>query len=284
MKIVVTGGTGQLGSDLIPRLRADGHETLGPSRQELDLTNGAQLRDYIRQAKPELIVHAAAYTQVDRAEQQPDDAYAVNAYGTRDIAMAASEAGARLIYISTDYVYDGTAQRPYTEFDPCNPLSVYGKSKLAGEQFVRQWVKEHYILRTSWVFGAHGANFVKTMLRLAGGDGPVRVVADQIGSPTYTVDLADFIARLAGRQDGYGTYHVSNAGHCSWHAFCKEIYRQAGLGHIEVEAITTAEFPRPAPRPAYSVMEPMAIRLNELAPLRDWQSALGAFLEEAKRQ
>lgn len=167
--------------------------------------------------------------------------------------------------------------KPYVESDTVNPQSIYGKSKLAGEMFVRQWVPEHYILRTSWLFGKHGANFVKSMLSLAEQRDRISVVCDQFGSPTYTVDLSEFIVRLLD-QKVYGTYHVSNTGSCSWYEFSKEIFKQSGMNNIHVQPVTTAEYPRPAPRPPYSVMDHMGIRLNGLQDLRNWKEALSDYL------
>lgn len=279
MRILVTGASGQLGSDLVLLLKSKGHEVFGTSSAGLNIKNVTQVIEQVKRVAPDAIIHSAAYTKVDQAEQEVDEAFLVNAYGTRNIAMAAREVKAKLVYISTDYVFDGKATVPYNEFDQTNPQSIYGKSKLAGEQFVRQWVYEHYILRTSWVFGKHGNNFVKTMLKLAESRDQVSVVHDQIGSPTYTVDLSEFIGELI-EKELYGTYHVSNSGHCSWYEFSKEIFKQARLPHVEVQPVTTAEFPRPAPRPSYSVMDHMAIRLNGLKDLRHWKEALAAYLAE----
>ncbi|WP_025847892.1 dTDP-4-dehydrorhamnose reductase [Paenibacillus ehimensis] len=280
MKIFVTGASGQLGTDLVNLLKTKGYEVFGTSSKELDITDTYAVKSLIAEDKqPNIIIHSAAYTKVDQAEKDSDEAYAVNAYGTRNVAMAARACGAKLIYISTDYVFDGTSKVPYNEFAPVSPQSVYGKSKLAGEQFVREWVPKHYILRTSWVFGKHGSNFVSTMLKLAEDRTQLNVVHDQFGSPTYTVDLAEFILQLFDKEL-YGTYHVSNTGICSWYEFSKEIFYQAGLQHIEVNPVTSLEFPRPAPRPAYSVMDHMAIRINGLNDLRHWKEALSGFLME----
>ncbi|SCW85498.1 dTDP-4-dehydrorhamnose reductase [Paenibacillus tianmuensis] len=280
MKIFVTGASGQLGTDLVSLLKIKGYEVFGTSSKELDITDINAVKSLIAEDKqPNVIIHSAAYTKVDQAEQNSDEAYAVNAYGTRNVAMAARACGAKLIYISTDYVFDGTSQVPYNEFASVSPQSVYGKSKLAGEQFVRELVPQHYILRTSWVFGKHGSNFVSTMLKLAEDRTQLNVVHDQFGSPTYTVDLAEFILQLLDKEL-FGTYHVSNTGICSWYEFSKEIFYQAGLQHIEVNPVTTLEFPRPAPRPAYSVMDHMAIRINCLKDLRHWKEALSGFLME----
>lgn len=277
MRIFVTGASGQFGTDLVDLFKETGFEVFGISSKDLDITDRKAVEHLISEKNPDIIVHSAAYTKVDQAEQDIDEAYAVNAYGTRNIAMAAQICNAKLIYISTDYVFDGASQVPYNEFSPTSPQSVYGKSKLAGEQFVRQWIPQHYIIRTSWLFGKHGSNFVKTMLKLAEERTQLNVVHDQFGSPTYTADLAEFVLQLLDKEL-YGTYHVSNAGVCSWYEFSKEIFQQAGLQHVEVNPVSTLEFPRPAPRPSYSVMDHMAIRLNGLKDLRHWKEALSAFL------
>lgn len=279
MKIIVTGASGQLGTDVVSRLQSLGHEVIGYSSIEMDITNLEVVRKNVKHVMPSLIIHSAAYTQVDLAEQEIDRAYLVNAIGTRNIAMVASELRAKVVYISTDYVFDGRNNRPYTEYDLTNPQSIYGKSKLAGENYIKGWVKEYYILRTSWVFGANGNNFVKTMLKLGKERDQINVVHDQIGSPTYTQDLAEFIGKLI-ECDYYGIYHVSNSGICSWYEFAKAIFELSGNHRVNVHPISTSEFPRPAPRPAYSVMDPMSIRLNGFVPLRNWKEALNAFLKE----
>lgn len=277
MKIFVTGASGQLGTDLVDLFQEKGFEVFGISSKDLDITDALAVNRFILEKDPDIIIHSAAYTKVDQAERDRDEAYAVNAYGTRNIAMAARTCSAKLIYISTDYVFDGLSRVPYNEFSPTSPQSVYGKSKLAGEQFVREWIPQHYIIRTSWLFGKHGPNFVNTMLRLAEERTQLNVVHDQFGSPTYAVDLAEFILQLLDKEL-YGTYHVSNTGICTWYEFSKEIFQQAGLYHVQVNPVTTSQFPRPAPRPAYSVMDHMAIRLNGLKDLRHWKEALSAFL------
>jgi dTDP-4-dehydrorhamnose reductase len=222
------------------------------------------------------IIHAAAYTKVDLAESEPNQAFLINAYGTRNVAVVSEAVGAKLVYISTDYVFDGMATTPYNEFAPTNPLSVYGKSKLAGEQFVRDLHAKFFIVRTSWVYGKHGNNFVKTMLKLAQERDELMVVHDQIGCPTYTVDLANCILELI-QTEKYGVYHVSNSGHCSWYEFAKAIFEEAGI-KVKVNPCTTKDFPRPAPRPMYSVFEHMALRLNSFKVMPNWRDSLRIFL------
>jgi len=277
MRIVVTGAGGQLGRDLQEALARRGHEVLPLGRRELDVTRPEQCRDVMVSLRPDAVVHAAAYTAVDQAEHDPDGAYAVNAFGTRNVAAAAERVGAKLCYISTDYVFDGRAEAPYREFDRPNPLNVYGRSKLAGEGMVRSFSSRHYIVRTSWLYGLHGANFVKTMLRLAREREYVQVVDDQVGSPTSSADLSGFVAELV-ETELYGIYHASNAGQCSWYEFAGAVFELSGL-EVDLRPCRTDEFPRPAVRPAFSVLDNMAIRLNGFTPLRGWREALEEFLD-----
>lgn len=278
MKIVITGGSGQLGSDLVLAFAAAGHQVVAPTRQEMDICRLEEVRSVLHRERPDVVIHSAAYTAVDAAETDEVRAYQVNGVGTRNVAVAAEEVGAKLCYVSTDYVFDGTASVPYREYDNTNPLGVYGRSKRAGEQLVQTLSSRYFIVRTSWVFGVHGPNFVKTMLKLAAERSELTVVADQIGSPTYTVDLATFLLQLVAT-DYFGIYHATNGGHCSWHEFARAIFAESGLS-VTVHPCTTEEFPRPAPRPNYSVMEPLAIRANGLTELRPWREALRAFLNQ----
>jgi dTDP-4-dehydrorhamnose reductase len=281
MRIVVTGANGQLGRELM--LRSDpSYELIGFGRAELDITDLTQCRTVLEQVKPDAVIHCAAYTAVDRAETDADSAYQVNAAGSRNIAIAAREAGAKLIFVSTDYVFDGSSAAPYNEYDRTNPLTVYGKSKLAGEQLVQTLHDRYFIVRTAWVYGAHGANFVRTMLRLGEAGGTVRVVSDQVGSPTYTADLAQMLLTLA-ETEAYGIYHATNSGSCSWYEFASAIFEEGGLP-ARVEPCTTAEFPRPAPRPAYSVLDHSAIRANGLPAMRHWREALREFMQQQQHK
>lgn len=276
--VIITGAKGQLGLDLVEEFQRRGYQVHGYGREELDITDILACTAVVKSVDPEIIVHAAAYTAVDDAEANADEAYRVNAYGTRNIAVAAAEAGAKLVAISTDYVFNGTASEPYDEFHPADPVNVYGRSKWAGEEMVRQVHSSHFIVRTSWVYGLHGSNFVKTMLKLGGSQPAVQVVSDQIGSPTYTRDLAEVIAELAST-DKYGTYHVTGGGSCSWYDFASAIFELAGLNAKAVPVATSA-FPRPAPRPAYSVLDNRALHLNGFKEMRPWAEALRNFLEK----
>jgi dTDP-4-dehydrorhamnose reductase len=276
MKILVTGANGQLGQELVRLPARPDIEIAGFGRGELDVTDPEQCRNVIGSYKPEVVIHCAAYTKVDQAESEPDEAYRVNADGTRNAALAAEQIGAKFVYISTDYVFDGKANAPYRENDRTDPQSVYGKSKLAGEQWVQSLSSRYFIVRTSWVYGKYGSNFVKTMLRLAEERDRLKVVSDQVGSPTYTLDLAQFLLELV-QTDHHGIFHASNTGACSWYEFAKAIFEERGMT-VQVEPCTTAEFPRPAPRPAYSVLDHGAIRAHGLKPLRPWRAALRSFL------
>jgi dTDP-4-dehydrorhamnose reductase len=292
MRIIVTGAAGQLGVDLVKVLRTAGHEVFAYDRAEMDITDLCAVRARLLLIAPDAVVHSAAYTAVDRAETDVEQAFLVNAYGTRNIAVAAAEVNAKLVYLSTDYVFDGTAATARTEFDPVHPLSVYGRSKLAGEQFVQQFHTRYFIVRTAWVYGKHGSNFVYTMLRLGAERGGVQVVADQVGAPTYTVDLAETIARLLPTSQ-YGIYHVTGGGSCSWYEFAQAIFAAAAshaaldparapspYASVTVTPCTTAEFPQAATRPAYSVLDAQALRLGGFPTMRHWRDALHAFFAE----
>ncbi|TMV50996.1 dTDP-4-dehydrorhamnose reductase [Paenibacillus mesophilus] len=281
MRILVTGANGQLGQDLVKILTRE-QEVHGLGRDQLDITSEDQCNRVISDLRPDAIIHSAAYTAVDMAETEEDLAYKINAFGTRNLAIAAEKIGAKLCYISTDYVFDGTGSRPYREYDHPNPHSVYGKSKRAGEQLVQSLSSRYYIVRTSWVYGLYGANFVKTMLKLAQDRDTLKVVSDQVGSPTYTVDLARFLEQLV-QTERYGIYHASNSGVCSWYEFAKAIFEEADIG-INVKPCKTEDFPRPAPRPKYSVMDHMSIRVNQFEDLRDWREALKEFLDKNKEE
>ncbi len=284
MRAVVTGATGQLGTDVVTILRNNGHDVIACDRKELDITDLEQCQQVIGQFQPDVVIHCAAYTAVDAAETDIDGAYKVNAVGTRNIAVAAESNGSKLIYISTDYVFDGTSTEPYQEYDNTNPQSIYGKSKRAGEVLVQSLSSRYFIVRTSWVYGAYGNNFVKTMLRLGQEKTSLKVVHDQKGSPTYTVDLANFLLELMPTEK-YGVYHASNSGACTWYEFTQAIFeeaRQLGINIIaQPEPCSTDEFPRPAHRPANSVMEHLSIRTNGFQDLRHWREGLKDFLLES---
>ncbi|WP_028591729.1 dTDP-4-dehydrorhamnose reductase [Paenibacillus massiliensis] len=284
MKVMVTGAAGQLGTDAVRIFTEQGHEVLASDRAQLDITDQQQTLDAVTAFKPDAIVHCAAYTAVDAAETDVDGAYRVNAVGTRNLAVAAERVGAKLIYISTDYVFDGQSEQAYHEYDNTNPQSIYGKSKRAGEVHTQTLSSRYFIVRTSWVYGLHGNNFVKTMLKLGQEKPSLQVVHDQKGSPTYTVDLVHFLAELM-LTDKYGIYHASGSGACTWYEFTQAIFEEArdimGLTiQAELHPCTTDQFPRPAHRPANSVMEHLSIRTNGFSDLRPWREALKDFLKE----
>lgn len=287
MKVLVTGASGQLGKDTVAVLEHKGHTVMGCDRQQLDITDLQQCQQVITSFQPDAVIHCAAYTAVDAAETDIDGAYTVNATGSRNIAVAAEAVQAKVIYISTDYVFDGQGTAPYHEYDNTNPQGIYGKSKRAGEVLTQTLSSRYFIVRTSWVYGMHGNNFVKTMLKLGQEKPELKVVHDQKGSPTYTVDLAEFLSELM-LTEKYGIYHASNSEACTWYEFTEEIFRQAEniLGATitaQLEPCTTDEFPRPAPRPDNSVMEHLSIRTNGFEDIRSWQEGLTAFLHEYKQ-
>ena len=278
--ILVTGITGQLGFDVVRELERRSVEVVGTTRNELSLTTEAGAKDFILEHKPETVIHCAAYTAVDKAESESEDALTVNGFGTRWVAEACRSVGAKMIYVSTDYVFGGDGHTPYEVHDNKKPVNMYGYSKLLGENSVSTILERHFIVRVSWVFGVNGKNFVKTMLRLAETKDKLRVVNDQIGSPTYTVDLARLLADMAATEK-FGTYHASNEGFCSWADFAKEIFEQAGLS-VEVEGIPTIEYPTPARRPFNSRLSKKSLDEAGFNRLPTWQDAVKRFLVELK--
>jgi dTDP-4-dehydrorhamnose reductase len=275
--VLVTGAQGQLGKDLVDLLKVSGYTVFAMGRSELDIINEEKVNNIVSTIKPEVIVHCAAFTHVDRAELEPDTAFLINAMGTRNIAIAAERHQSKLIYISTDYVFDGCSNSPYHEFSPTSPINIYGSSKLAGEKMIHDFHSRFFIVRTSWVFGGNGSNFVKTMLKLSTEKEQLKVVNDQFGCPTYTVDLSKCILKLM-ETNKYGIYHVSNAGNCSWFEFAQEIFRQTNHS-ITLEPCTTDEFPSLATRPKYSVLNHMGLRINGFDPMPHWKNALERFLQ-----
>jgi len=274
MKILVTGANGQLGREIARQ--GSEHELVLTDFDTLDITNGTAVMDYFREVQPEVVIHCAAYTNVDGAEVDLDGAFRVNVVGAQNIAAGCLETGARMVYVSTDYVFDGQKSEAYRESDPINPQSVYGHTKYQGEEIVRQILGRHYIVRTAWLYG-DGNNFVRTMLKLAETKDTLRVVHDQVGTPTSTVDLARVIFKLLASY-AYGTYHATCQGQCSWYEFACEIFRSVGKD-IKVIPVTTAEFPRPAKRPMHSVLDNYMLRMTIGDPMRCWQDALGEYVK-----
>ncbi|MBV9659890.1 MAG: dTDP-4-dehydrorhamnose reductase, partial [Acidimicrobiales bacterium] len=276
MRILITGAGGQLGTDLVRAASSERrHEVVGAERTKLDVGDRDAVLAGVTGLAPDLIVHAAAWTAVDACEADPERAWRDNALACRNIAEAARLTGAHLVAVSTDYVFDGTAAGPYVEWDRPNPSSLYGRSKLAGEEEIRSLLPDATVARTSWVCGAHGSNMVKTVLRLAGQAGPMRFVDDQRGCPTFTEDLAGMLLRLGvGRRPGL--FHVTNQGPTTWYHFARDVLAAAGLDPERVEPITTAELdpPRPAPRPANSVLDNAALRMSGIDLLADYHEPL----------
>lgn len=274
MKILVTGANGMLAQALIPILQERGHTVQPLKREDVCITNYMDVMDVVSAARPDLVIHSAAYTKVDLAEKESDIAYMVNAYGTENLAVACNAVNAPMLYVSTDYVFDGTAKTPYQTWAQTNPLSIYGKSKLAGETAVRQHLSRFYIVRTSWLYGPGGANFVETILRLASERDVLNVVHDQHGSPTSTVTLSQTIADLIST-DRWGIYHATDGGDTTWYDFAKEIVADT---HVTIQPITTEEFPRPAVRPAYSILDKTSLVKTIGRDLVPWQDALHQYL------
>jgi dTDP-4-dehydrorhamnose reductase len=278
MRVLVTGAAGMLGGRVVADARARGWEAVGVDLPDGDLTDPAQAQDLIDLHGPEAVIHCAAYTDVDGAETHQDAAMAVNRDASANIAAAAASAGARIVAVSTDYVFDGRLTgRPYVESDPTAPLGAYGATKLAGEHAVATHNPDHAIARTAWLFGAGGKSFPQTMLRLAAERDSVAVVTDQIGSPTWTGHLSPALLELA-ESEATGVFHTAGDGRCSWHALTVELFAQAGIA-TPVHETTSEEFVRPAPRPAWSVL---GTERPETPRLPAWQSGVAGYLNETR--
>lgn len=275
MKVLVTGAGGQLGCDVCRVLKERGVEYRGLSSKELDITDENAVKQRLSDDRPDAVIHCAAWTAVDKAETYEAQAVRVNAEGTRYIARMCRELGAKMVYISTDYVFPGSGDRPYEVGDSTGPLNVYGRSKLLGEEAVRELLKRCFIVRTSWVFGTNGNNFVKTMLRLSESRHEVGVVCDQIGSPTYTADLAPLLCDMI-KTEKYGVYHATNEGFCSWAEFAQEIFRVANKT-VTVHPLPSDQYPAAAVRPLNSRLSKNALYQASFSPLPTWQSALERF-------
>ena len=281
MKVLVTGFAGQLGHDVATELANRGISCIAADKADFDLTNKESVCGFVGACNPDVIIHCAAYTAVDKAEEDSVNCYNVNINGTRYLCEAASQNQAKFIYVSTDYVFDGEKAEPYEVDDATSPQSVYGVTKLEGEHIVRNSTAKHFIVRTAWVFGANGNNFVKTMLRLGAERDTLNVVCDQFGSPTYTKDLARLLCDMA-QSDKYGTYHATNEGFCSWADFACAIMHGAGLD-ARVVPIPSSQYPAKAKRPMNSRLSKQKLIDNGFTPLPDWQDALGRYLEEIKQ-
>ena len=278
MRVLVTGVKGQLGHDEMDELAAKGIEGIGVDVEEMDITDAAACEKVITEAKPDAVIHCAAYTAVDAAEDNVELCRKVNAEGTRNIAKVCKALDIKMMYISTDYVFNGEGLRPWEPDDHREPLNVYGLTKYEGEIAVEQNLEKYFIVRIAWVFGVNGKNFIKTMLRLGQERGAVSVVNDQIGSPTYTYDLSKLLVAMI-QTDKYGRYHATNEGLCSWYEFAKEIFRQAGMD-VPVTPVSSDAFPAKATRPSNSRLNKDKLSENGFERLPAWQDALGRFLKE----
>lgn len=276
MKVLVTGANGQLGYDVVKELQKQNIECYGATRKDFDLVDFQATEQFIINYMPDAVIHCAAYTAVDKAEDEQGLCYLVNASATENIAEICNKINAKMLYISTDYVFDGTKEGFYEVDDTPNPINVYGKTKLLGEQAVQRILNKYFIVRISWVFGEHGNNFVKTMLRLGKEHKELNVVADQYGSPTYTADLASLLIDMI-KTDKYGIYHATNEGVCNWAEFAEEIFKIAKMD-VKVNHIKTAEYPTRAKRPINSRLSKNSLKDNEFKVLENWEETLKSYL------
>lgn len=277
MRVLIAGAKGMLAHDLIPTLR-ENHEVAAPGEQDFDITSKDKISWILREVFPDIVINCAAYTDVDKAEEERDKAFLINGLGVQNLALACRDSGIPLLHISTDYVFDGEKGKPYIPFDNTNPINSYGESKLAGEKYI-QWISDKfYILRTSWLYGKGGKNFVSTILRLSNEKPEIKVVNDQTGSPTSAVSLSHAISNLIS-SGAYGIYHFTDdsAGGISWYDFAKEILMIAG-SKTEVVPTTTDEFPRPAKRPRHAVLDTLSFRITTGHNPPDWKEALKKHL------
>ena len=277
MRVLVTGVKGQLGYDVVKDLEKRGHQPIGVDREEMDLMDNQAIRTFIMDLKPEAIIHCAAYTAVDKAEEDVEICYQINAEAVKVISECAKELDVNMIYISTDYVFDGTKEGEYVETDIPNPINVYGASKLKGEQYVQDLLEKYYIVRISWVFGVNGNNFIKTMLRLGLERDELNIINDQVGSPTYTADLAPLFVDMM-ETDKYGIYHATNEGFCSWYEFANEIFKQSGI-EVKTNPITTDQYPTAAKRPMNSKMSKVKLEEYGFNTFPTWQEAVNNYIK-----
>lgn len=278
MKVLVTGYNGQLGFDVIKELEGRHIACKGADMADFDITDAEATENYIKNYAPDCVVHCAAYTAVDKAEDDEETCFKVNTLGSENIAKVCGEIGAKMVYVSTDYVYGGAGDEPFEVTDKTNPCNIYGKTKLQGEQAVKANCSKYFIVRTSWVFGINGNNFVKTMLRLGDTHPQLSVVCDQVGSPTYTPDLARLICDMI-ETEKYGTYHGTNENYCSWAEFAREIMNQGGKATV-ITPVTTAEYGAKAQRPLNSRLSKKCLDEAGFSRLPSWQDALSRFIKE----
>ena len=280
MKVLVTGTKGQLGYDVVNELEKRGHTAVAVDIEEMDITDAVSVERVITEAEVEAVIHCAAYTAVDAAEDNVEICRRVNAEGTKNIAKVCKKLDLKMIYISTDYVFDGEGERPWEPDDERHPLNVYGQTKYEGELAVEKYLEKYFIVRIAWVFGVNGKNFIKTMLKLSETHEELNVVDDQVGSPTYTYDLAVLLVDMV-ESDKYGRYHATNEGLCTWYEFAKEIFRQAGV-EVKVNPVTSDMFPAKAKRPKNSRMSKDKLDANGFHRLPTWQDALERYLSEIR--
>jgi len=279
LKVLVTGANGQLGSDVMNELNKRGHVAFGTDVGEMDITDAVSVCSVLLSEKPDAVVHCAAWTAVDLAESEAEKCSLVNKTGTENIVNACKQIDAKLLYLSTDYVFDGEGTAPWQPYDERNPLNVYGQTKYEGELAVEAY-KKHFIVRIAWVFGKNGKNFVKTVLKLAKTQDTLHFVNDQIGTPTYTYDLARLLVDML-ETEKYGKYHATNeGGYISWYDFVLEILKQAGIAGKTVKPVSSAQFAAPAKRPHNSRLDKHALADNGFAPLPDWRDAVHRYLME----
>ena len=279
MKILITGSNGMLGHDLQEVLK-DKHDLILTTSKTLDITDEQHTIDFICDANPDIVINSAAYTDVDGCEENQDIAYAVNGDGVRNLALACKQVDCPLVHVSTDYVFNGKSDRPWVEDDEIGPISVYGKSKRKGEEAIFEILDKYFIVRTAWLYGINGKNFPKTMLELGKNHSEITVVYDEVGTPTYTPDLAYGISQLI-ESDFYGIYHLTNSGNCSWCEFARYIFEVADMD-VKVIPVTASEFARAAPRPSYSVLENKNWVKNGFEPLRSYKDAIKEYIELIK--
>lgn len=277
MKVLITGSNGQLGLELFKQLHViSSYDVIKTDRENLNILDFKSVNDAITRENPDIVINCAAHTAVDLCENDIENAYKINALGPRNLAIACEKIGSKFVQVSTDYVFDGSGKRPYREDDMTCPNSIYGTSKLMGEKFTKEFCSKYFIVRTAWLYG-DGNNFVKTMLKLSETNNELNVVDDQVGSPTSTVDLAKAIIELM-NTEYYGTYHGTCEGQCSWYDFAKKIFELKNID-IKVNPVTSEEFKRPAPRPAYSVLDNFMFKLVGLNSFRDWKESLAEYLK-----
>lgn len=278
MRVFVTGVKGQLGYDVMNELEKQGLEGIGVDIDEMDITDADQVNKVIKEAAPDAVIHCAAYTAVDAAEDNEEICRKVNAQGTENIAKVCEELDIKMMYISTDYVFNGQGERPWEPDDEREPLNVYGQTKYEGELAIEEHVKKFFTVRIAWIFGVNGKNFIKTMLNLGKTHDHLTVVNDQTGSPTYTYDLARLLVDMI-QTDKYGRYHATNEGICTWYEFACEIFKQAGM-NVFVAPVSSDEYPAKAKRPSNSRMDKSKLTANGFTPLPTWQDALSRYLKE----